>query len=119
MIIADIEIMASDSIINKFKTDTSYSLKEISTKSKIDFLIEIADNGSPEAQTILGRMYEKGIYFRKNEITAASYYYRALRNDSPKSTNLLWQLSARTDFLNLLQSEAKSGSTEAELSGTD
>ena len=114
MIIADIEIMASDSIINKFKTDTSYSLNQISAKTKIDALIEIANNGSPEAQTILGRMYEKGIYFRKDEITAASYYYRALRNDSPKSTNLLWQLSSKSDFLNQLQSEAKEGSTEAE-----
>ena len=45
------------------------NLRKRGLLEKIDLLTEIADNGSPEAQTILGRMYEKGIYFRKNEIT--------------------------------------------------
>jgi uncharacterized protein len=114
MIIADIEIMSADSLITELLNDSSYSFTGISTKEKTEQLKELANRGNPEAQTILGRMHEKGLFFTKNEITALAYYYRALRNDSPKATNLLWQLSGRTEFLNLIQKEAQSGNTEAE-----
>ncbi|HEY7751704.1 MAG TPA: tetratricopeptide repeat protein, partial [Ignavibacteriaceae bacterium] len=114
MIVADIETMAADTIIQSFKKDTLYNFDEISSSEKIKLLSEIADNGSPEALTILGRMYEQGIYFNQNEITAATYYYRALRNDSPKATHLLYQFAGRKEFIDKLHSDAKNGNPDAE-----
>ena len=43
------------------------------------YLTFLAENGSPEAQAILGKMYEQGIYYNKNLVDAAVYYYRALQ----------------------------------------
>jgi len=82
-------------------------------KKRVDILIKYADNGSPEALTLLGKMYEKGTYFHKDIITASAYYIRAIRLNSNTSPFLLWQLTKQKDFMNLVQSKAGKNDPEA------
>ncbi len=103
MLIADLQIIGADSIIKELNSDSLESLNEFATPKRLEIIFSLADNGSPEAQTILGRLYEKGIYFNKNLLDAAVFYYRALRNDSPKATHLFWKLSQQQQFFNLVQ----------------
>jgi len=95
------------------KIDSMKHLSELVSPKNVAFLSALAENGSPEAQTIIGQLYERGIYFNKNLITAASYYFRALRIDSPKAPYLLWQLTKKTGFINRVQNEVLNGNVEA------
>ncbi len=58
-------------------------------------------------------MYEQGIYYKKNLVDAGVYYYRALRNDSPSGTYILWQLSQQQTFQQLVQRESENGNVIA------
>lgn len=60
--------------------------------SAIDSLSLIAEAGSPEALTLLGKLYESGLYTKKDLTQAAVYYVRAIKLDSPRSPVLLWQM---------------------------
>lgn len=113
LLVRDIEIISNDSLSKIFLSDKPSTLNDLATPGKIESLTRLADNGSPEAQTILGRMYEKGIYFNKNLIDAGVYYYRALRNDSPTGTQLLWQLSKNNEFKQLVLKETSNGNNIA------
>jgi len=46
-------------------------------------------------------------------VDAGVYYYRALRNDSPTGTYLLWQLSQQSGFSELVQRESENGNIVA------
>ena len=109
MLIADLQFIGADSIVKELNSDNLKFLNEFTTAKRLEIIFELADNGSPEAQTILGRLYEKGIYFNKNLLDAAAFYYRALRNDSPKATHLFYKLSQQQQFLNLIQQENENG----------
>lgn len=88
------------------------SLNEIN-KNLLKDIHKLADNGSPEALTILGRFYEKGIIYSKNEITAASYYIRAVRFDSPTAGKLLYDLCRKNDFISRVQILSEEKNSEA------
>ncbi len=107
MLIADIQIIGADSIVKYLDADSIQSLEKFATAKRLETVFTLADNGSPEAQTILGRLYESGIYFKKDLLDAASYYYRALRNDSPTATNLLWNLSQNDQFKKIVREETE------------
>ena len=113
MLIDDIEVIGTDSLSKNLLANKPKKLIDLSNQKDIEILKSLAENGSPEAQTILGRMYEKGIYFKRNLIEAGVYYYRALRNDSPLGTNLLWQLSRDSEFINTVQKESEAGNNIA------
>ncbi|MFI5238155.1 MAG: hypothetical protein ACHQLA_09470, partial [Ignavibacteriales bacterium] len=113
LLIGDIEIIGVDSLSKILLEEKPASLSELVNPQNIELLKTLADIGSPEAQTILGRMYEKGIYFNQNLIDAAVYYYRALKNDSPTGAQLLWQLSRKQSFLQLVQRETEIGNNIA------
>jgi len=113
MLIADLEYNGIDSLAEILGIDSATTLQSLAVNKNITELKTLAENGSPEAQAILGRLYEQGIYFNQNHITAASYYFRALRNDSPKATHLLWNLTNRAEFRSLLQDEVNRNNTEA------
>ncbi len=113
MLIEDISISGTDSLSKILLQDNPKTLNQLATPKNIEILNILADNGSPEAQTILGRFRENGIYFKKNLIDAAVYYYRALRNDSPIGTHLLWQLSQETELLSLVRTESEAGNNIA------
>ncbi len=113
MLIDNIEIVGADSLQKLLLTDSLKSLKDLANPRSTEILNLLADNGSPEAQSILGKMYEEGIYYKKNLVDAAVYYYRALRNDSPTGTYLLWQLSQQSGFGELVQKESDNGNIVA------
>jgi TPR repeat protein len=92
--------------------DSVKSLEEIS-KDMIPDLLQLADYGSPEALTILGRLYEKGIYYPEDDITAASYYIRATKFDSPKGSRLLYDLSKDGEFQKKVQTLTEKNDPEA------
>ena len=75
--------------------------------------MKLADYGSPEALTLLGRLYQKGVHFPKNNITAASYYVRAIRFDSPTASRLLYDLSKDGQFETKVQNLSKKNNPEA------
>jgi len=89
--------------------DDSLNLNNDSTLSffyndiRLKILIELADNGSHEAQTILGKLYEQGNYTGKNLLLAAEFYIRATILDSPRSAFLLWKLIREKEFYNVLK----------------
>jgi hypothetical protein len=97
----------SDSLLN----EAEY-LNEIN-KRLIPELIKLADHGSPEALTMLGRMYEKGVHFKKDDVTAASYYVRAVRFDSPTAGKLLYDLCKNNNFILQVQSLSEKDDPEA------
>jgi uncharacterized protein len=88
--------------------EDSLNLKKDSTLSsfyndiRLKILRELADNGSHEAQTILGKLYQQGDYTGKNLLLAAEYYIRATILDSPRAAFLLWKLIREKEFYNVL-----------------
>ena len=113
MLIENIDIIGADSLSKILLTDKPTTLKQLATKRNVELLTLLANNGSPEAQTILGKMYEQGIYYKKDVVDAGVYYYRALRNDSPSGTYILWQLSQQQTFQQLVQRESENGNVIA------
>lgn len=113
MLIADLHLTLADSVAMKMNLDSLKSLNELASPHNVAELLQFAESGSPEAQTVIGQLYEQGIYFNKNDITAAAYYFRALRIDSHKSRYLLWQLNKKAGFLTKLQNKVKNNRAEA------
>jgi TPR repeat protein len=68
---------------------------------------EAAEYGNPEALTLIGRLYEKGMIVERNLILAAEYYIRAVRFDSPRASQLLFNLIRRDDFQKVLNEQSK------------
>ncbi|MBE0571812.1 MAG: sel1 repeat family protein, partial [Ignavibacteriaceae bacterium] len=114
MLIDNIDVIGTDSLTKILLADKPKNLNELANPRNIEMLNSLADNGSPEAQAILGKMYEQGIYYNRNLVDAGVYYYRALRNDSPSGTYLLWQLSQQTDFQEIVRSESENGNIVAQ-----
>ncbi|MEK7669938.1 MAG: SEL1-like repeat protein, partial [Bacteroidota bacterium] len=77
-------------------------------------LEEEADAGSPEALSYLGRLYEKGLNVKKDRFMAAECYLRALRAESPRAHELLWNLAHEQGFAQELERRGKSGDTQAQ-----
>jgi hypothetical protein len=77
-------------------------------------LVRFAANaGSPEALALLGHWYEKGTYVHKDIITAAEYYIRAFRLDSPKAPGALSELIHSKEFFPLLKARVDKGDPSA------
>ena len=113
MLIDNIDVIGTDSLTKILLADKPKNLNELATTRNIEILNLLADNGSPEAQSILGKMFEQGIFYNKNLVDAGVFYYRALRNDSPSGTYLLWQLSQKPGFSELVQRESENGNIVA------
>jgi TPR repeat protein len=73
-----------------------------------------ADEGSPEAQTVLGRMYERGIGVRQSPLHAAMEYINAIRLDSRRAPALLWRLIHTKNFMDAVAAKAMKNNPEAE-----
>lgn len=91
--------------------DSDLSLLE---KPKLSILQKLAESGSPEALTILGRLYETSILVDKNLIRAAEYYIRAIRLDSPRAPLLLWNLIKSNGFYTLLRNASEQNDPAAQ-----
>ncbi len=73
-----------------------------------------ADEGSPEALTMLGRIFERGRGVPRDAIEAAAYYLRAARFDSPRAPAFLWEIVRDDRFFVLLKERVDHGSAAAE-----
>jgi hypothetical protein len=93
-------------------TDSLLTL--IKDKKQLNILNDLAEAGSPEALSILGRLYEKGIYFETDLLKAAEYYVRASILDSHRSAYLLWQLARQNKFLENLRERSQNDDPVAE-----
>ncbi len=72
-----------------------------------------ANAGSPEALTVLGRCYEKGIILEQDVVKAAAAYVHALRLDSPRAGQLLMSLMREPGFGAELKRRASHGDPDA------
>jgi TPR repeat protein len=77
-------------------------------------IMQAGDAGSPEALTVLGRSYEKGIGVPKDPVRACAAYVRAVRLDSPRAPELLLKLLEQKSTLPHIRSAATTGEPEAE-----
>ncbi len=93
--------------------DTAKSSIEVDAAG-LQTIRNAAEAGSPEALTILGRCYEKGIAIRKNLVLAASTYVRAIRLDSPRASELLWNLIQQKELVDQIVKGATSNEPEAQ-----
>ncbi len=108
------DLLLSGKDILKDTTTVNNQLTVKIDSANIPTIIKSSNYGSPEALTFIGRMYEKGIYFKKNLITAAEYYLRALRLDSPKAGYFLDGLEKNDKFIELLKKRLDEKSSQAE-----
>lgn len=79
--------------------DTSQNL------SNLSILKRAANNGSPEALTLLGKTYEFGIGTKADKIKAAFYYLRAMRLGARKPITVLIEFSKEKSFFDRLKME--------------
>ncbi len=98
----------SDSIKNSLQ-DTNF----VKVSRLIPLINQAADFGSAEALAFLGRLYEKGIYYKKDLLTAIEYYIRASRLDSPPASILLYDMQKVGTFFPLIQKESDAGNAIA------
>ena len=94
-------------------SDTSNGKIDVDSTG-IQTILKAAEAGSPEALTILGRCYEKGMGVKKNLVLAASTYVRAIRLDSPRASELLWKLFQEKQFADRIVKEATSDDPDAQ-----
>jgi TPR repeat protein len=93
--------LLSDTIKNSLN-DTNF----VSISKFIPLITAAAEYGSPEALTFLGRLYESGIYYSRNILTAVEYYIRATRLDSPTASILLYKMQKSNMFFPLIKKES-------------
>jgi TPR repeat protein len=104
MLIKDLANCGINYILDSLNISLDSNLGDLEDNKQLSKLKELAEAGSPEALTILGRLYETGNSFNQNLILAAEYYIRAIRLDSPKSPVLLWNLLQKDNFYSALKS---------------
>jgi len=110
-----------DKILSKGSTELKklFGLDEekenikLTDTSGIGILKFAAESGSPEAIFLFARIYENGIRFEKNLITAASNYLRAYRLGSFKAGESLFKLIQMESFVNALKESASKNNAEA------
>lgn len=74
---------------------------------------QAAAAGSPEALTLLGRACEKGTGVPRDAVKACAYYVRAIRVDSPRAGELLWNLLQEKGTVAQITAAAAAGNPEA------
>ena len=81
---------------------------------ELQSLEQASESGSPEALTVLGRCYEKGIVVKKNLVLASEYYIRAVRLGSSRAPELLWKLIQEKDYFPALKLRAAKDDPDAQ-----
>jgi uncharacterized protein len=98
---SDLLLSGNDKLKDTVRVNNELTVKVDS--SNIPAIMQASNFGSPEALAFLARMYEKGIYFPQNLMTAAEYYLRAIRLNSPRAPYFLEDLEKNQDFINQLK----------------
>jgi TPR repeat protein len=73
-----------------------------------------AEAGSPEALTLLGRCYERGTSVKKDTVQATVQYLRAIRLESPRAAELLWNLVREHGYFEKLKSRIDENDPDAQ-----
>jgi uncharacterized protein len=85
--------------------------------STADSIFAFSNSGNPEALTIIGRIAEgKFPWYKLNEediISAAAFYIRAAKYDSPRAPYLLYKLIQQRTFFPLLKKKTDQKNSEA------
>ncbi|MHC1737054.1 MAG: tetratricopeptide repeat protein [Ignavibacteriaceae bacterium] len=123
--VSDSHYVVKDSVVihEVLRTQDSVKLKPDNGNNAISgffidslfvYKMEIeSEFGSPEALNYLGRLYENGVFYKKDLIKAAVYFIRAFRLDSILGHRLLMNLLSDKNFYTLLKSNALSGDPDA------
>lgn len=106
MLLKDLKNCGLKNILDTLSLTDDSELVNIDSNEQIQILQNLAEAGSPEALSVLGRLYEKGIGINKDLVKAAEYYIRAVRLDSPRSPLLLWNLIQIENFYSVLKEAA-------------
>lgn len=114
MLISDLKNLNLTNVKDSIVIKNDSSLTSFFNEEKINLLRNLADVGSHEAQTILGRLYEIGNFVGKNKLLAAEYYIRATILDSPRAAYLLWKLLREKDFYTILNDTVQFGDPTAQ-----
>ena len=104
ILISDLTKLDIPIIQDSLHLENDSTLTAFYEKDKINLLNKLADLGSHEAQTILGKLYQDGNYIGSNKLLAAEFYIRATILGSPRAAFLLWKLIRDKDFYNILNS---------------
>ncbi len=92
----------------------NYSADSLKDTSNFSILKIAANNGSPEALTLIGKSYELGIGVPKNILKAAYYYLRAFRMGARKPISAIIEMTKEQRFFDLLKDEIdKNNNAEA------
>ncbi len=103
MLLNDLRNKGNDSLAAALHLDDSKDTTLTFDAKSIPLLEKFAESGSPEALTLIGRMYQLGVYFTKDRVKAAVYYIRASRLESPRSPALLWKMTRRRSYYDTLK----------------
>jgi TPR repeat protein len=114
ILIDDLDHIGINILLDSLSIKKDTSLLAINNLEQVNELRKLADAGSIEAQTILGRLYEKGIFVGKNDLLAAEFYIRATILDSPRSAFLLWNLIRKKNFYKILNDSVQFGDPSAQ-----
>lgn len=68
-----------------------------------------AESGSPEALALMGRRYQEGIGVAHDSVLAAVYYLRAIRMESARAGQLLWEMAQGGDLVRTVKERAEKG----------
>lgn len=68
-----------------------------------------AEAGSPEALALLGRCHQEGIGVARDQLLAAVYYFRAVRMESARAGQLLWEMAQSGNLVSQMKKRAEAG----------
>jgi TPR repeat protein len=114
LLLSDLIHTGIENILDTLSIKNDSLLIAFEEQFQIDILKNLADAGSHEAQTILGRLYENGIFFNKDIIAAAEFYIRATILDSPRAAFLLLKIVNQQKFFTLLKSAVDKNQSAAQ-----
>lgn len=112
-LISDLTRTDIQNILDTLNLNNVKSISQIVGNNQIKILMDLCNYGTPEALTLVGKLYEEGIYFNKNFILAAEYYLRAIRYESFRAPFLLYQLTQKHEFKSLLHKEVTERNPDA------
>ncbi len=102
------ELVRNDSMFVLFSGITLQSGRPLIDSVTAARIEEFADAGSPEAITLLARLYETNGGTSRDIIRAAALYHRAVRLDSRRASRLLFALMQEPGFFTILKSRVGS-----------
>ena len=114
MLISDLRNLNLKIVNESLLKEKDSSLTTFYDAVKLKSLVMLADAGSHEAETILGKLYESGKFVGLNKLFAAEYYIRATILDSPRAAYLLWKLIRENEFYTTLNDAVQVGDPTAQ-----